>query len=866
MSKVLKPFTIIPSELYVKRDADRQVESIIEDMGRPGYVLVSRQMGKTNLLLNAKRNLETNADVFIYIDLSNPFESLSDCFENIIDTALEINSSRFSSLHEKVLEQRGNSKHIPAHKRHLNELRMVLDSIPGKLIIILDEIDALTKTNYSDQIFAQIRSIYFSRVNYPELARLSYILSGVVEPKEIIKDPKISPFNIGQKIYLNDFSFEEFRLFLKQAKLNLDEEIIQRIFYWTSGNPRITWDLCSEIEDQLNSVGTSIDGVDKIVRNLYLTTYEQPPIDNIRELAKNDREIRNALIELFFNKAQTISDKTKSKLYLSGIINYEESKIVIKNKIIQESVSLDWIKSLQNEENDLIVQAQEFYNKQNFQETLNYFKLYLEENEFDDEIKNVYYYQMGYSAYRLAEFGEALKYLSETNFEIVDNAKMFYTVLHLKSILQHYLGDLDSCLTNLKIIIDSGRTDEIYIRSLLNYCTFSLDTGDSLKEQQAYEIYEDILSGNKISSSKLSEKSKAEIFSIAYFNLAQIQFKTGKLSLAIENYERAIENSSESAKPVIKLKLSKIVEKEVLALELINDVISYVLEEDKPIFEFDPEDPTRFSINDFRDLALFTFINHDNLFRKLLPKIKLVGATDASLMLYDFGLSLTNSKESLPLAHSFFDKLYKLTKRDPIFKTLSVTQSAILKALAYSEDDESNLNNHIEYLNLIVVERFHQLDFLDMEIFVNAIQGLHKQNRYDEALYYAQLVNALKTYVAKEVWINYFPIYHLELIIYAYKNDRPNVFRRAKEILALSEDSGVINQQSNFLPKFMLDKIIHDATTIVFPSIPELSKVKTPSYSKNGLVKVRYTNGRMVTEKFKRLEKDINSGKCVVIN
>ena len=127
----------------------------------------------------------------------------------------------------------------------------MLKSLPGKLVIILDEIDALTKTNYSDQIFAQIRSIYFSRVNFNELSRLTYLLSGVIEPTDIIKDPKISPFNIGQKIFLNDFSKEEYYVFLKQSELILTENIAERIFYWTNGNPRMTWDVCSEVENCL---------------------------------------------------------------------------------------------------------------------------------------------------------------------------------------------------------------------------------------------------------------------------------------------------------------------------------------------------------------------------------------------------------------------------------------------------------------------------------------------------------------------------------------------------------------------------------------------------------------------------------------
>jgi len=204
MPKVLKPYTIIPSELYVQRDADRQIKNIISDMGRPGYVLVSRQMGKTNLLLNAKRKLETPDDVFVYVDLSNPFENARTCFENIIDTAVETNLEKFEDVYRTILDRRKALFETPPHKQHTNELRSLLKSISGKLVIILDEIDALTKTNYSDQIFAQIRSIYFSRVNFKELEKLTYILSGVIEPTEIIKDPKISPFNIGQKIFLND--------------------------------------------------------------------------------------------------------------------------------------------------------------------------------------------------------------------------------------------------------------------------------------------------------------------------------------------------------------------------------------------------------------------------------------------------------------------------------------------------------------------------------------------------------------------------------------------------------------------------------------------------------------------------------------
>ncbi|MBK8342204.1 MAG: hypothetical protein IPL12_02095 [Bacteroidetes bacterium] len=133
MPKVLKPYTIIPSSLYVHRDADRQVKNIIKDMGRPGYVLVSRQMGKTNLILNAKRELESSEDVFVYVDLSNPFRSAKDCFENIIDTAIETNPEKFEEAKKQVDEKRILLNGIPAHKQHTNELRILLKSIKRQI-------------------------------------------------------------------------------------------------------------------------------------------------------------------------------------------------------------------------------------------------------------------------------------------------------------------------------------------------------------------------------------------------------------------------------------------------------------------------------------------------------------------------------------------------------------------------------------------------------------------------------------------------------------------------------------------------------------------------------------------------------------
>ena len=320
-NKVLKSSTIVPSHLYVDRDADRQVEKVLCEMGRPGYVLVARQMGKTNLLLNAKRKFETKDDVFVYIDLSNVYKTSRECFRSFIDTALETHWDIFKPIMATIYEKRKHDE-IEPHQEHLRELRYLLRTISGKLVYILDEVDALTKTDYSDEIFAQIRSVYFSRINFNEAERLTYLLSGVAEPTELIKNKNISPFNIGQKIYLEDFSVDEYKSFLAKTGLAITNDVVERIYHWSGGNPRMTWEICSEIEDLAvdgNIVG--IELVDHVVNLLYLSAFDRPPVDHIRSIVEKDKDIRNAITEIRYNKGQTLSDATKNKLYLAGIIS-----------------------------------------------------------------------------------------------------------------------------------------------------------------------------------------------------------------------------------------------------------------------------------------------------------------------------------------------------------------------------------------------------------------------------------------------------------------------------------------------------------------------------------------------------------------
>lgn len=868
MEKILKPYTIIPEELYVQRDADKQVRNIIADMGRPGYVLVSRQMGKTNLLLNAKSKLESPNDAFVYIDLSNTFPTAKGCFENIIDNAIEAYPDKFEDVAKIILDRRTELKDTPPHKQHTNELRFLLQSLKGgKMVIILDEIDALTKTEYSDQIFSQIRSTYFgARVNYKEFYNLTYLLSGVVEPNEIIKDPKVSPFNIGQKIYLNDFSRYEFNEFIKTAKLHIGQESADRIFYWTNGNPRISWDVCSEVENKIRSKECNPQMIDKIVQDLYLTSFDKAPIDNIREIVFNDREIRNSIVEIEYKKGKLVSDKLKSKLYLAGIINYDEDDIHIKNEVIKQSLNIDWIKSLEEEDKGLIKIALEYFEKEQFQEAIDLFERFLSNNDFEEEVKSLYYHYMGIGYLKLSQPQLSINCFDKTDFDKDDEAKLYYRTLNLKATAYFNYGKIEESLKHLQIVINSGRKDIEYARALINYGITCLKSSEEEHYQEAIKIFNGIIDESGINREKLKESFLNELKAIAYLNLGRILTIYQDFDNAILNYKEAILIAKHNTKPSIILSLLQILRFENERQQFLSDLVDIVIEEKAKPIENDLDNPMDFSFNELRQICLIAFCeSKDELFPKLEPHLSKLGEFSKWKHLYNLSIYSINQDGTWEKALKLLNYIYESLKSETELID-DETKYNTLKLLAYGSDRKESKGYDIEYINIFKENRLYPIDFLDMEIFINLIFALTEKKKYDEALKYVSIIDSLKDSAPEQNLINYLVVYHLQLNIYLYLNDKLNTVSKAEHILEIVNSEIIKFQKSHLLGDTGLDIIKQNAESILRPKRKNIIPIKSEkSYGRNQILTVRYKDGTILETKFKKIEKDISTGDCMVL-
>lgn len=864
MGKVLKPYTIVPSNLYIERSADRQVKSIIEEMGRPGYVLVSRQMGKTNLLLNARRKYANKNDRFVYVDLSNLFDDETSCFRNIIDTAIETNLEVFTGVDIEIQKLRSQSVNLPPHKQHERELRTLLSKIEGKLIIILDEIDALTKTDYSDRIFAQIRSIYFARVNFEEFNRLTYLLSGVVEPSELIKDPKISPFNIGEKIFLNDFSFDEFHEFINKSGLDyLNEAIKERVYYWTNGNPRLTWDLFSVIEDGTDKIKNEED-VDSVVKKHYLTSFDKPPIDNIREIVKNDRALRDALIEIDYGKGDLITDAVKQKLYLSGIINLDESSVTIKNRIIRLSLSNSWIESLGEGVIDFLQKGIDFYNKSAFKLAIENLDKGIQNQILSEPELALSKLYLGLSYYYDNEVESAKTFLSEVSLNSKEYGKLFSLLkLHLGYV---YLIDneYDKAKKAFNEVIEVGILNDVYLSASINLIQLSANSNEEFEFKNAEKLLLELL---KIDPSQFSLENNSLLYEVKYI-AGKLIMEKNLLNYDTETRIAFFENLTENIPTKLKsnlylslYKCSNGIRKESKRnLDLAFDnILLNEIKLRKPRHDFD----ICFSLEQIRELELFLFIE-DKLgqFEKLIEyEIKIRRSTKEKILdkLIGFAQEGNFSEEVIfQLAEYFYEKA------SPIDENIRKNLLMLLGSYSYKININSRKNYIIELLEFILNNDTGELDLETISLLMITVNQLLQANEIDKANFFIQRSYELENRLPEELKDTFLIINFFELIYMKKTGALNNAKQKANELLELT-NSPTAKKSKNPLVNTNINGIIHECKLTLNETRNKVPVVKNKMPDRNEIVTVRYKNGEIKTSKFKKVEMDVRRGICIII-
>src|SRR5262249_39452336 len=163
---------------YIEREADAELLQSLSQ-GEFCYVLTSRQMGKSSLMVHTTVRLRKAGVAVVVIDLTAIGQNLT--VEQWYDGLLR-RVGRPLDLEDELEAFWQAQQRLGPLERWLAALEtIVLPALPpeGRLVIFIDEIDVVRSLPFSaDEFFAAIRECYHRRTQDPAFERLTFCLLG----------------------------------------------------------------------------------------------------------------------------------------------------------------------------------------------------------------------------------------------------------------------------------------------------------------------------------------------------------------------------------------------------------------------------------------------------------------------------------------------------------------------------------------------------------------------------------------------------------------------------------------------------------------------------------------------------------------
>ncbi|MCO5297099.1 MAG: AAA-like domain-containing protein [Fimbriimonadaceae bacterium] len=194
------------SRLYIERAADRRVEEAMGEQEAVVLVFGPRQTGKTSLVARAAGRARGAGHAVAVTD----FQALS-------RSEIERSATLYRALVHSLATQLGLT-YEPSWNEWIGPnsnldalVESLLRQVEGPVCWAMDEVDRVFGTEYADDFFGLVRSWHNRRALDPDgpWKRLCLLISYATEAHLFIADLNQSPFNVGVRVSLRDFTESE---------------------------------------------------------------------------------------------------------------------------------------------------------------------------------------------------------------------------------------------------------------------------------------------------------------------------------------------------------------------------------------------------------------------------------------------------------------------------------------------------------------------------------------------------------------------------------------------------------------------------------------------------------------------------------
>jgi serine/threonine protein kinase len=248
----------LEGKAYIERDADQRLRKELSDNQRFVFLFGPRHSGTSSLVTHCMDSLSPGQYCCTRVDLSKLPQS---DYHTLIGALLETIANDTALDKQEILTE------FPE-----DTILAWLRTFPQRLILFLDEVQALAKLPFRDQLFGKLRFLYNVRVENEQFSRVQVVLSGAAHPERLIPINLAIPF-VGGGIsvpLLSQKQVEKLTWDLETAGVQIDGQVASLLYTQTSGIVHLCQIILSQLWEEANKskVNVGVADVERIIDRL----------------------------------------------------------------------------------------------------------------------------------------------------------------------------------------------------------------------------------------------------------------------------------------------------------------------------------------------------------------------------------------------------------------------------------------------------------------------------------------------------------------------------------------------------------------------------------------------------------------------